>query len=198
MAKWTVALFGYNKPKDLGWEKRAMPGDIVGFKPFGESRHLRRERLYVIIDGPSRNQMFALCEPYWDLDSYIPYNPMTFEVWDTYRLDELAAIGQSDKWLELSGSKKAELYARYIQMEQIQSEKPSEHFRKRRFNIPMNTLKSLGVDEEKMLDKDVLYFPELSILEHTASFDKFKDRNVLLGDGLNLIKSLTLEEMKAR
>jgi len=35
MATWTVALFGHNKPRDIGWEKRAVPGDVIAYKPIG-------------------------------------------------------------------------------------------------------------------------------------------------------------------
>ena len=33
MAKWSVALFGHEKPRVEGWEKRAQPGDLIDGKP---------------------------------------------------------------------------------------------------------------------------------------------------------------------
>ena len=79
MAKWTVALFGHNKPQAPGWEKRAVPGDIIAFKPIEhESRWTpteRKEFLIVTIDGVSRDQMEALCEEYWDLNTWKEYDP---------------------------------------------------------------------------------------------------------------------------
>ena len=33
MANWSVALFGHEKPQVQGWEKRAMPGDLICGKP---------------------------------------------------------------------------------------------------------------------------------------------------------------------
>jgi len=54
-----------------GCEKREIPGDVIAFKPY-EHRNKwtpteRKQFLIVTIDGLTRAQMEALCEPYYDL-----------------------------------------------------------------------------------------------------------------------------------
>ncbi|MBW2621283.1 MAG: hypothetical protein JRD68_00125 [Deltaproteobacteria bacterium] len=60
-----------------------------------------------------------------------------------------------------------------------------QHLKKHRFNFPFKYLRSIGVDERRMLDKKVHYSPELSALPVTACFDKYKNRFVLITDNLN-------------
>lgn len=71
MARWSVALMGHQKPDVEGWERRAMPGDIIAYKlAIDEAKWTPRERkefLIVTIDGPSPEQMDALCEPLYDI-----------------------------------------------------------------------------------------------------------------------------------
>lgn len=68
MAKWEIAIFGYQKPKDTGWEKRALPGDIIDYKPTGHpwTKLEKKHFLILTIDGPTAMQMPALCEQLYD------------------------------------------------------------------------------------------------------------------------------------
>lgn len=68
------------------------------------------------------------------------------------------------------------------------------HIKKHRFNFPIEYLKSLGVDTEKMLDQDVLYNPKLPVLTITSCFDKYKNRNVLIEDELRPLDALVAFE----
>lgn len=51
-----------------GNESRAKPGDIVAFMPAGHKWGTEEKKGFLIveIEGLTRNQMEALCEPYWD------------------------------------------------------------------------------------------------------------------------------------
>jgi len=186
MATWTVALFGHNKPRDIGWEKRAMPGDVIAYKPIDQEDRWtpteRAEFLIVTIDGPSQAQMEALCEPFWDTSSYHPYEPLSY--------DDFVLSFVDSRIIDKSSA-----YAKYLEMMLENSRLPTTYLKKRRFNIPLETLKSAGVDEVKMLDRELLYSPKLPTLPYTESFDKMKSRNVQVSDGLNLIKARTNEEI---
>lgn len=67
-----------------GCDKRAMPGDIIAFKPYGKSwTELEKKQFLIItIDGLTRAQMEALCEPYYDLENvtYIEHEDGKTEV----------------------------------------------------------------------------------------------------------------------
>jgi len=186
MATWTVALFGHNKPRDIGWEKRAVPGDVIAYKPIDQKDRWtpteRAEFLIVTIDGPSQAQMEALCEPFWDTNSYRPYEPLSYD-------DFVLSFVDPDV------IDKPSAYAKYLEMMLENSRLPTTYLKKRRFNIPLETLKSAGVDEVKMLDRELLYSPKLPTLPYTESFDKMKSRNVLASDGLRLIEARTNEEI---
>lgn len=171
MAKWSVALFGHDKPRfylqdkvtgkteerhvidpDIvgydtdkykkhvvtGWEKRAVPGDIIAFKPYKAGKlwsDLEEAHFLIVdIDGPTESQMVALCELYYDT-----INPDI-----------------------------------------------NTHLRKRRFNIPIADLISAGVNEIDMKNKGKRYIPSVAFTK-TDCFDKLRDRKVRNSDKLNLM-----------
>lgn len=190
MAKWTVALFGHLKPKVFGWEKRAAPGDIVTFKLFGiDWTNLEKaEFLIVTIDGPTRSQMRALCETYFDLNSYKIYNPMDFNSWYA-----MMAVKVD---LDLLEENKLQWYDEYIATTKDKCRFPKLRYQCRRFNISISDLKALGVDDVKMLDKTLLYSPVLRDIVKTECYDKLNNRYVLLSDILNEIQPLSDEDLK--
>jgi hypothetical protein len=149
----------------IGCNGRIVPGDIDDFKPIEKNHvwtpHERKSRLIVTIDGPTENQMRALCEPIWDMNSY-PILPEPFD-WEDY--------GEDSIMLE-----------------------PKNHIKKRRFNITLPALENMGVDIEKMLDKELIYNPELRVIEKTEMFDKLNNRNILESDGLNLLPPIIIEK----
>ena len=67
---------------------------------------------------------------------------------------------------------------------------PTIHLKKRRFHIPMNDLKSLGVDEGEMLCPNCIYVPEIRDIQKLECFDKLNSRYVLGTDGLNTISPI--------
>ena len=209
MAKWTIALFGHYKPHDIGWERRAFPGDIVAFKPieqeFTWTDTEKKEFLIITIDGPTENQMLGLCEPQWDLTSYRPFAPdkdlATFVTRMQARIAVKRTASDPDmlkRMLDDLESKKDLLYAEHIEATRERSRFPMQHFKKRRFHIPLTTLESLGVVLPVMLDKTFFYNPKLPVIDPTDCFDKFRSRLTLASDGLNTIRPLTNTELDLR
>ena len=137
----------------VGWEKRAEPSDIIGFKQYGKGWTENEKKLFLIItlDNLEESQANALCESLWDTDSY--KIPTEFP------------------------KEPEELY-------------PTNHLKKRRFHIPMNDLKSLGVDEGEMLCPDCKYVPQIRDIQKLECFDKLNSRYVLGSDGMNTIRPI--------
>lgn len=184
-------LFVYNV---TGWEKRAIPGDIIAFKPYGEDwTDLEKTHfLIVTIDGLDRSQMTAFCEAYYDLDSYEPYNPMTLEEWYAFMQNKYASIPKTLGLLEINKDK---WYGEYIEGQKERSAYPRQHLKKRRFHVQMDDLESMGVETDRMLSKEEFYSPALSETTKLGCFDKMDMRYVNEEDGLNLIRPLTFEEV---
>ena len=59
-----------------------------------------------------------------------------------------------------------------------------QHVAKRRFNIPVEDLKALGVNESDMLDTKREYVPTIRDIDRTECFDKLNNRYVLPTDKL--------------
>lgn len=201
--KWSVALFGHNKPRyelrekektivklplhdkrnqfvqrwqnkcvgrfvDLpidfdpnkyfiynviGWERRAVPGDIIACKRLKDKNKWtpleRKHFLIVTIEGPTLRQMTGgVIEPYWDINSYEEPNP------------EHPEIG---------------LY-------------PMDTVKKRRMCIGLEDLKDRGVDLKLMLSKDTLYSPHISTIPISEGWDKMKNGRMKDTDGFQNIK----------
>lgn len=193
MAKWSVALFGHYKPRfylrerksgllvtdfvekpieaywdeekyyvyDVqGWERRAEPGDIIAVRPFKEhDRWTDTERKQFLIVTMSDFELEQLA------GVVEPY-------WDT---DSYPVITEEmlEKNLKL--------------LETIEIATPEKYHKKRRFNIPLTDLENMGVDLQKMLDKRVLYSPELDTIKKVGCFDKMKKEKAKDSDGFNLI-----------
>jgi hypothetical protein len=197
MAKWTVALFGHWKPKDFGWEKRPEPGDIVAFKSSGQdwTDTEKKEFLMVTIDGPEQSQMNALCETYFDLNSYELYDPLSFDDWYSMMYLKAETSADPQKAIALLDQNKTEWYAEYIKGAKERCRWPKLRYRSRRFHVPLNDLKILGVDEAKMLNRDLIYEPVLADIIKTQCYDKKNARYVLLTDELNELQPLTDGEL---
>ena len=206
--KWTVALFGHWKPKDLGWERRAMPGDVIAYKPiereFTWTETERKEFLIATIVGTSARQMEAMVEPQWDTDSYRPYSPETFDAFVARMLvriqsKRMATVGAvHDRMVADLERDKEKLYADYVAKMRDRSRFPIAYLKKRRIHCSEDLLKSLGVDIGKMLDRDLFYNPKLPAVEFTDCTDKLRERNILATDGLNIMNELTDLEIEAK
>jgi len=162
-----------------GNEKRVKPGDIVAFMPTDHKWGKEEIKGFLIIEveGLTRNQMEALCEPYWDLMSVLTVEEATEKFimsWQIYRPEE--SYTQDDL---------AEFIANYPGIGF-----PSEYSHKRRFNIQMSDLENWGIDIEKMKDRDLSYVPRFGVIDYKQCFDKLRNRKILKTDGLNMIKSI--------
>lgn len=156
---WSAALFGHHKPRESGWERRAMPGDVIAVRPM--DHHLkwtpveRAQFLIVTLDDFEEGQLEGLVEPRWDTDSY-------------------QLIPDSD----LKKLKPGEVVHLF----------PALYHNKRRFHVPLDDLRDLGVDIDSMLDPAWRYTPEINPLPMRRVYDKHKDRYALRTDGFNLIQ----------
>lgn len=150
MAKWSVALFGHEKPRVTGWESRAKPGDIIAVRPISEAGRWtpteHREFLIIEVEGFEPDQIPALIEPNWDTNSY-PVIPDT-------ALAELTAKGEV-----------IELY-------------PQRYHNKRRFNVQLTDLMGMGVDLERMLDKEREYKAPGLRIKKTGIMDRVRNDRI--------------------
>lgn len=201
----TEKYFVYNV---LGWEKRVEPTDIIAYKSYRMQKGIvgyskfheygkdvwtekeRKEFLLITLDNLEYGQMAGICEPLWDTNSYKIYDPLSFQDWETMMIHKINQGSNVQQGLYIFNLKKDEWYQEYIDTEKEICAYPSDHLRKRRFCIPMNDLKILGVDEIKMLDKAIEYVPDMRDIQKIESYDKLKNRYTLESDGFNLIKPL--------
>lgn len=65
---------------------------------------------------------------------------------------------------------------------------PVDYVKKRRLNIPLDTLRDNGVNIDDMLDPNIRYVPEGLELRHTHCFDKLQKRLVKKTDKLRTIQ----------
>lgn len=197
MAKWSVALFGHYKPRfylrerksgilvtdfvekpeeaywdeekyyvyDVqGWERRAEPGDIIDVKPFKDHK---------VWSEVERKQFLIVT-----LDDFEP--------------EQLAGVMEPYWDITSYPVIPDEYIQELINKGEVDVVKPSNVHKKRRFNISLQDLEAMGVDKEKMLDKRVLYSPELDIIKKTDCNDKMKERKVVSSDGLRLIEPVLI------
>lgn len=178
-------LFIYNV---LGWEKRAIPGDIVSSRPYKANYPPSAGSLIISVDGLERGQAEALCEPYWDLESYEEYNPMIFIDWYGDMFLKAENASNKKEALQLLETNKLNWYDEYIKEMQERSAYPKTYLKKRRFNIPLEDLSNFGVDVLKMLDVNLVYQPQIFVLRKTHCYDKIREGYIFETDGLNFIK----------
>jgi hypothetical protein len=206
--KWSVALFGFEQIIPTMGEdpvehaaaiKRAKVGDVIGFHPY-EERHKwtpNEKRLFLIvtIDGPTREQMEAMCEQEWDLDSYEPLDLMLQPDWEAdiqSRISQAAdPVKAQMKW---DARDKDADYAEYKKHKYDNCRFPTAHKNKRRFNIAEALLESKGVDLAILKNKSIEYSPVVD-LDWTEVDDKVKGRKVLATDGINFIPARTDQEI---
>lgn len=176
----------------VGWEKRAEPSDIITFKGYGNdwTDTEKKQFLIVTLDNLEKRQVEVMCEPLWDTDSYEEYNPQTFVDWYGQMYIKAEASINKNVALALLEENKVVWYNDYIKNEQERCAYPQSTLKKRRFHIPINDLKSLGVDESEMLCPDCKYVPQIRDIQKLECFDKLNSRYVLGSDGLNPIKPL--------
>lgn len=173
-----------------GLEKRCVPGDIVAFKPYEQRDKWtpteRTEFLIVTIET-DRKMMEGLFEPQWDVDTYFPYNPLSFEDW-IKNTEELLKQARNKalafrKWNETDREKE---YQDYLDNCEHASMYPRGTIKKRRMTVPLESLKEKDVDVGRMLDTNTLYDPQPDIDLYVTN-DKLKERSVVESDGLRLI-----------
>ena len=181
----------------IGNERRAVPGDVIACKeaPAFWTATERKEFLIIEIDNLTFIQANALCEMEWDLNSYNLYDPLSEENWYARQVEKTLLTNDPPSSLKKLDEKRIEWFENYMFGEKFKNRFPKTHWKKRRFNIPLTTLESKGVDIEQMLDRKVLYNPtiESNKLEY---YDKLKQRNILETDKLKTIKPRTDEEME--
>jgi|GEM_PF-6493196 len=224
MAKWSVALFGHEKPKYyvqnavtgktlysfvehpgempnglrlhscVGWERRAKPGDFIDAKPFDRhhtwTTHERKSFLIIVVEGPEMAHLLGLKESQWDLNSYPKYNPPSRDAFEAILMEMALKAPFSSGILEkLNRIDKGKVYAEHLLDWQDYCSRPTEYKEKRRFGMTLSDLTTIGVDVERMLDKNHFYVPDVKV-EHEALFDKHKERYVHKTDGFNLIQPI--------
>ena len=121
MAKWTVALSNYDAPG-----KRVKKGDIIDMKSPGHKWSPSEQINYKIVtlDDITLNQTAALTEAIFDLNSYVPYEPLS--------LEGFVIVGRLENESSL---KRVELYADYVEAMKYRIAYPADYLMKRRFKI---------------------------------------------------------------
>ena len=187
----------YHVHKVTGWERRAEPGDIIDFKPI-EQEHIwtpyeRTAFLIVTVYGATLEQMQqGMVEPLWDLDSYMEYNPLSFDEMDAEiraKEEEWLQSGRKTKkkWDDFSLDEKQKNYESYLEVQVSACSYPSKHLKKRRMNIRLEKLEEYGVNTSLMLDTKELYDPKPRPFHFTECFDKMKNRKLDTSDNLKRI-----------
>ena len=229
MAKFSVALFGHEKPrfylrsrktgeivhqlvddpgdfsKDTeyyvyecqGWERRAVPGDIVSVRPLNHqwTDREKKEFLIVEIDGLEPAQIGGIEEPEWDLNSYELYQPLSANDWYALMWSKADRSKNRKKALQQLEETKDKNYAEYLVALKMRCAYPKEHLKKRRFGLKQDDLVTSGVNLELMLDPQIIYVPNVSV-EKEACFDKLNTDYVKADASLQPIKPLAEAEFK--
>lgn len=140
--------------------------------------------LIVNVDGPTKEQLSGLAEPYWDTNSYRNLEPMSKSEFEAERVNKAMSMGKMG--LELEDLPVEEAYEKHLKALEELSLYPTDYIKKRRMNVPLDTLQSLGVDLEKMLNRNLRYEPDVEVvLPHC--WDKLKVRNIEASDKLRRI-----------
>jgi len=187
-----------------GNEKRCFPGDIVAWKPFSDEHKWtekeRQEFLIITIDGPTKEQIVALTEPYWDIASYKEYAP--YRTIDAFVVAKTTIIEKRDcdKSFEIDKlvQNKERLYSEHLISMKERSRFPQEILKKRRMGLSFDVLVDMGVDLPAMLDKEVTYSPTLPAIPVTFCNDKLTERQVVTEDRLRTIQPLSDSELELK
>ena len=164
MTLWSAALFGHYKPKVDGWERRAEPGDIIAVRPYSE---------HSFWTPTERREFLIVTIDDFDLSQT---SGLLEPEWDTNSFpilpdDEVNRLRSKGERVELH---------------------PSKYIRKRRFHVNIDDLRDLGVDIDRMLNKEIQYTPEIDPINKTKSYDKLKKRYARKIDGFNLLPPITV------
>ena len=214
MAKWSVNLRGLPNPiPDQNIDpveyavaiKRTQPGDIISFKPWTGGvqwvPNIIRQYLIITVDGPTREQMDALVEPYYDTTSYHGYSLKSMPDWVADVLAMIQGLPPQERgkklqeWNDTPQDKKDKLYEMYARGYKFSRSFPSKKVKKRRFNISESDLLVKGVDLARMKNPNDIYDPRPEFVV-TDIFDKVKSRKAQVTDGLRPIKPLTDAELE--
>ncbi len=184
-----------------GNERRNVPGDVVSCKPYGKgyTELERKQFLCIVVDGPDRAQMIALCEEEWDLGTYREYNPLTFDEWYIVQVAkmQLLPVDRAEKGYAKLEANKTLWYEQDAKMVEESSVFPTAHWKKRRFQITLDELVSLGVDTAKMLDPELLYVPDGLEVDPTTCQDKLRQKAVQPDATLKTIDPRTKAEIES-
>lgn len=159
MALWSVALFGHYKPKEEGWERRAEPGDIIAVRPY-----LERGRW---TDTERRQFLIVTLDDFDDLQLGGLIEPQ----WDT---DSYPIIP-------------ADILEKIKAMGEVINLYPQRNIKKRRFHLTLDDLRDMGVDIDRMLNKELFYSPDLNPIKKIKCHDKLHGRYAKTSDGFNLL-----------
>lgn len=174
-----------------GGEKRAVPGDIIAIRPIGHkwTPTEKSQFLIVTVEGFGHAQQRALTEPVFDLTSYEEYAPVSFEVFDAdFFLQAKNAVDSERALRVYETTDRHAVYEEYLQGYRQACAFPQDYLKKRRFCLALDCLEALGVDLKRMLDKELLYKPDLPFIPITLCFDKLRQRSVEASDGLRPIQ----------
>jgi len=150
-----------------GWEKRAEPGDVIAYKGYRSQKG---------IVGYSKFHEYGR-------DTWTEKDRKEFLIVTLDNLEYAQMPALCEPMWDLDSYK---IPAEYP--EEPEELYPTKHLKKRRYHIPMNDLKQLGVDEARMTDKQVEYMPELRDIQKVESYDKLNERYILEADELHLIQ----------
>jgi hypothetical protein len=151
----------------LGWEKRAEPGDVIAFKAY---RH------QIGIVGYSKLHEYGR-------DTWTETERKHFLIITLDNLEYAQMPGICEPYWDTNSYKFPDVYP-----EKAEAFYPTQALKKRRFNIPLDDLKQIGVDETKMLDTNTEYMPDLRDIQKIECRDKLNERYVLESDQLRLIE----------
>lgn len=199
MALWSAALFGHYKPRWYlrdrktgllvsahverpaavrdnkalflhpveGWEFRAEPGDIIAVRPYEErDRWTDTERKQFLIVTLGDFELLHL-------------GGLMECQWDT---DSYPVFDKTT----LEGLLKKEGYVNLH---------PQRHIKKRRFHVQLDDLRDMGVDIDRMLNKELRYNPDLDPIVRTRCFDKLNARYARRADGFNLLPPRRIDKV---
>lgn len=183
---WSVAIFGHYKPR---YELRETgSGKVVGFfveRPF-DFDVLKYTVYEYDKDACDRRAVpgdIIAYRPLSDADKWTPHERKRFLIvtLENVEREQFGAI--CEPYIDTSSI----IYPKEYPDERIEL-LYARHHKKRRMQVPLEILTSLGVDIKRMLDTGDCYTPSIRAINKCECFDKMKNRPVVELDGLNPIK----------